>query len=77
MSKKESREVDRFDASSDDGRIFTIVVYQDFIISHSHDGAISRIPGLKTAKTTDGYYANYKDDNTFHIVELDLIVTKI
>jgi len=76
MSEKEIREIDRFDVSSDDGREFTIVVYQTFIISHSHDGT-TRIPGLKSAETTEGYHANHIGDNTFQIVELDLTVTKI
>ncbi|GEM_PF-552652 len=77
MNEKEIREIDRFDVSSEDGRVFTIVVYQNFIISHPHGGATSRIPGLKKAETTEGYHVNHKDDDTFHIVELDLIVTRI
>ncbi len=77
MNEIEVREIDRFDAISEDGRVFTVVVYQDFIINHYHDGTTSRIPGRKTAKTTEGYYANYKDNNTFQIVELDLMVTRV
>jgi len=54
-----------------------ITVYQTFIMNHSHDGTASRIRGLKSAETPDGYHANYKDDNAFQIGELDLTVARI
>jgi hypothetical protein len=77
MSEKEIREIDHFDAISSDGRVFTITIHQEYIISRLLDGSISKIPGFKKITTSEGYDVNYKDDTTFQIVDLNLLVKKV
>lgn len=64
---KVTREVDRFPAKTDDGFETTIIVDQDFLKADTLDGN-GFVPGMKTAKTIDGYFCNRKDDDTFEMV---------
>ncbi len=77
MNKKIIKEIERFKASSDSGEIFTIVVTQEFIITEAFQSPPHEIPGLKSAKTTNGNFLNYKNDNQFEIVASGEILTKL
>lgn len=67
MSEFEIKEVERFKAIDEDGKTYTIIITQKFIISRTHDGT-SRIPSLKDAETSDGRPLNRIDDDTFDLV---------
>jgi len=77
MNKRQTEEIDRFEVGSKDGETFTIVVYQNFDISTSMNGTTSKIPTLKELRTLEGYHVNDKGHDSFQVVELSLIVTKI
>jgi hypothetical protein len=69
MSVKGTREIERFDARSDDGSYeTTIIVYQHFIDVGTRANPNAVAPGLKEARTIDGYACNFKDDDTFEVV---------
>ena len=77
MSDKVTREIERFQAKSPQGTLYTIIVYQDFIISHAMNRPDEEIPTLKHATTPQGWHVNYIDDNTYLIVETRVQVTRI
>ncbi len=77
MEKKIIKEIERFNASSNSGEIFTIVVTQEFIIAEEFQSPPHEIPGYKTAKTTNGHILNYKNDSQFEIVATGEILTKV
>lgn len=69
MSVKEVHEIDRFDVRSEDGKYATtIVVLQDFITAGTWNDPNAILPGLKEARTIEGFACNRIDDNTFEIV---------
>lgn len=69
MSVKETREIERFDARSDDGEYeTTIIIYQNFIDVGTRENPNAVAPGLKEARTIDGYAVNVKGDDEFEIV---------
>jgi len=78
MSEKEIDEIDRFEAVDASGKTYTIVAYQEFIVTRSHSGNTSRIPSLKRLETIDGKPVNFIRENTFDIVDWENItVTRI
>jgi hypothetical protein len=77
MDKKIIKEIERFKASSGSGEIFTIVVTQEFIIAEEFQSPPHEVAGLKTAKTTNGHFLNYKNENQFEIVTTGEILTKL
>ena len=78
MAVKETREIKRFDARSDDGEYeTTIIIYQDFIDAGTRGSPNAVIPGMKKARTIDGCACNRIDDDTFEIVPTGVIVRRI
>ena len=78
MSKKWEELTDQFDAESEDGQRFHILIYTTMIDANStsnHNAA--PLEGLKTARTSDGYHCNYIDDDNWQIVELGLRVSRV
>lgn len=72
------RQIDRFDAKTDDGRVFSVVVYQEFIDATSiGDKARKWIPGMKRITLSDGSPVNYIDANTFKVFGTDEIIRKV
>lgn len=70
-------EVDRFQARSDVGREYTIVIYQSFIPAPSHDDPHGEIAGMKSLFTSSGLDVRYIDSETFKIIKTNEIVRKI
>lgn len=70
MSVKETREIERFVARSDDGEYeTTIIIYRDYIDAGSLQNPNTEIPGkLTEARTVDGYACNQLGDDRFEIV---------
>ena len=78
MSKKWEEQTDEFDAESEDGRRFRILVYTTMIDASSMSNPnAAPIEGLKRACTSDGQNCNWIDDDTFEIVGLGLQVKRI
>jgi len=78
MTRKKEKLIDRFIAASDDGRQFTISIYQTMLYERSLSGpSAPPIEGLKEARTSNGYHCNFIDADRFEIVELGLEVKRL
>ena len=78
MSEKWEDVTDEFDAVSEDGRQFHILVYTTMIDASSRSNpSAAPLKGLKSARTADGLNCNHIDDKTFEIVQLGLRVTRV
>lgn len=69
--------IDQFEAISEDGRIYTIIVNESVIDVSTHDDPKSSILGMKTAMTSEGYHVNNRGNNKFEIVETGDIVQRV
>lgn len=72
------RQIDCFDAKTNDGRRYSVVVYQEFVDATAMgDQTRKWLPGLKRAELSDGSSLNRIDNDTFKIVATDEIIRKI
>ena len=71
------REIERFDAMSEDGDRFTLIHGQYIIETVAQDGTRTRAPGIEFFTTADGDPVNRIDDDTFEIVRTAMIVKRI
>lgn len=62
------REINRFQAVSDDGYETTIVVYQHLIATGTMQNPNAVIGGMKEVRTVDGFACNRLNEDTFEIV---------
>lgn len=65
MSIKRNEPVGKFSAIDDDGKICTVVVWQQIIDAPSQDDPEGEVPGMKCHKLDDGSKLIRLDDNTF------------
>ena len=72
-----TKETRRFKAKADDGRIFTIIEYQDFPDAGTIDDRRPTVSGVRRFLTSDGERVDYKPDGTFQIVSSGLILSGI
>ena len=70
------KKTDEFYAESEDGRRYLLVVYTDMIDASSKDSG-EFIPGIKSLFTSDGLQCNHINDDTFQIIESDLILKRV
>jgi hypothetical protein len=78
VAKKWEKLTDEFDAESEDGQRFHVLVYTTMIDTRTmRDATSPPCEGMKEALTTEGYHCNYIDDNTFEIVQLGLQVKRV
>jgi hypothetical protein len=68
--------VGRFDAVSDEGDIYTVVVFQEFTEFRSLIGG-STLPGLQEFRLLDGSFVNQINPETFQILDTDEILRKV
>jgi len=71
------QQIDRFKAVSDDGTDFTVVIYQEMVVSRPLGGDVQYIKGLKRCALSDGRHVNMIDATTFKIVSTDQVIRKI
>ncbi|NLG14184.1 MAG: hypothetical protein GX561_08275 [Lentisphaerae bacterium] len=74
-SKKKRRNkmqefVESFKVKSEDGQIFTLNVFQKYIIERTRGNGELKIPGLKMLLTSNGDFVNKdeKNENVFYIL---------
>ncbi len=68
MAAGETRELERFVARSDDGAYETIIiVHQDFVDAAARGAPGAVVPGLKRARTVEGYACTTRDGQTFEV----------
>ena len=77
MSKNWEELTDEFDAVSEDGQQFRMVVYTTMIdVSSMSNPNAAPLEDLKRICTSDGQNCNQIDDDTFEIVGLGLQVKR-
>lgn len=78
MTKQWEEITDEFDAQSENGQIYRVVVSTTMIDvrSAANRNAVPTEGRLKTYRTSDGHHCNRIDDNTYQIVELELLEIK-
>ena len=77
MSKNWEELTDEFDAVSEDGQQFRMLVYTTMIdVSSKSNPNAAPLEGLKRICTSDGQNCNRIDDDTFEIVGLGLQVKR-
>lgn len=69
--------IDEFQAEAADGRVFTLVAYQDSMDASSFEDPNGVIPGWKTMETDDGMSVNVEGDGAYRIVPLNLVVRRV
>ena len=69
--------VEQFDAKSDSGKVYHIVVRQSRVDMGSLDDPRASKPGVREFRTDDGDAVNMKDEQTFEIVHTGEIVKRI
>ena len=69
--------IDRFDAASDDGDLFTVEVYQTVRTTRLLNGESRVTRGMKRLALSDGRDLNWIDAQTFKIVVTDEIIRKV
>jgi len=79
MNKKRIKIVDIFKAKTESGKVFTIYVNQEFIISDAFMEEPKETPGIKSLITSTGKRVNKIDENTYEILgDIEkIIVTRI
>ena len=78
MSEKWEELTDEFDAVSEDGQQFHMLVYTTMIDASSRSNPnAAPLAGLKRICTSDGQNCNRIDDDTFEIVGMDVRVKRV
>ena len=71
------REIERFDAESEDGDRVTIIRWQKVIDTGAQDGTRIHAAGLDSFTTDDGNDVRLIDDDTFGVVRTEMIVRRV
>ena len=66
----------RHKMASDDGRVFVVEEYQEYIDAGSKDDPHATIPGMKYLLLEDGSRVNHIDDDTFKIVQSGTVLRR-
>jgi len=70
-------EQDRFNAVTEDGRIFEIFKTQTYTYQTSQDGHLHKALGPTYYRTAQGEICNFIGDGQYEILILGLIVTRL
>lgn len=70
--------IETFKAVSENGKVFTINVYQNYVIEKTRYEGDIKLPGQIEWRTDNGFFVNKddKDDNVFYI-QGEIKVTRI
>ncbi|NPU82997.1 MAG: hypothetical protein HPY65_00805 [Syntrophaceae bacterium] len=69
MNKKVTRQVGRFKAVDASGKVYSIIIMQDFHISEEFGAEPQEIPGMLKLITAQGSRVNKIDENRYEILE--------
>jgi hypothetical protein len=70
-------EIARFKARSEEGREYTIIEYQDYIMDRKAAELTANIQGFKRLTTSQGWHVHAIDANTFKIYETGDVVKRV
>lgn len=76
MTERYEKLIDRFKAIDEEGTIYTINCFQEYMRTESFNGT-SVVKGLKRFETSGFDHVNRIDDNTFEIISTETIVKKV
>ena len=69
--------INQFQAKTEDGKIYTIVVLRDYIVGYNPKNPDAEYPGKTEYRTDDNYHVDPINYYKFRIVETDDIVRRI
>lgn len=70
-------EEERIGATDENGRRVTVIQWCTMIPHRPVSGPSSEIKGTRSWTTSDGLDVNYVDENTFEIVQTDMVLKRI
>jgi hypothetical protein len=70
------QEIDRFDAVSEDGTVYTIVEYQRVVGFRPISRQSPDVGGSRRLALVDGRHVNQIDENTFRIFDDETIIRR-
>lgn len=70
-------EIDRFQVRSEEGKEYTIIKYQEYIMDRKSSDPTAEIEGFKRLATEEGLHIHTIDSDTFKIFETGEIVKRI
>ena len=70
-------EINRFKVKSDEGKEYTIIQYQEYIMDRKSADLTAEIEGFKRLTTEEELHVHAIDSDTFKIFETGEIVKKI
>ncbi len=71
------KEISRVEARADNGTTYTVIEYQKIIETRLLSGQMSRASGTKRFALSNGGSVNYRDPETFEIVQTGEVIRKI
>lgn len=74
MRKVEEQRIDTID---EDGRRVTVIQMRMMIPNRPVSGPATEIKGTRSWETSGGLDVNYIDENTFEIVQTDMVLKRI
>ena len=70
-------EIGRFQVKSDEGKIYTIIQYQDYIMDRKAAELTANIEGFKRLTTEEEFHIHAIDADTFQIYETGEVVKRV
>jgi hypothetical protein len=70
-------EIGRFKVRSEEGKEYTIIQYQDYIMDRKAADLAANIEGFKRLTTEEEYHVHAVDSDTFKIYETGDIVKRV
>jgi hypothetical protein len=70
-------EIDRFKVRSEEGKDYTIIVYQEYIMDRNAADTSANIEGFKRLTTEEEFHIHTIDPDTYRIYETGEIVKRV
>jgi hypothetical protein len=74
MRQPDEREIDRFDAADEDGRLYTVVHLEKVSFPRSITGGLPEMPGSKRFELSSGESVNHIEGDTFQVVQSGQVI---
>jgi hypothetical protein len=76
MAIKRVDTVERFAATDEDGNGYQVIIRQEIIDARTNQNPYGEVPGLKSAKLSDGRQLRYINADTFEIFQTETIIKR-
>jgi hypothetical protein len=69
--------IDRIQCTDDDGTPYIVEKWQDQIPAGHMDDPNATIPGMNRLKLSSGGKVNFRDENTFEVVQTGVVLRRV